>query len=102
MNAETALREALRAEMGWSDIEVDDFLTEHNLRAALAPAPTLDVERLRHLLAVALDPADDEAHEWCDVDSDGYHRFDSESFEREAREYAALAALDASIAEVTK
>jgi hypothetical protein len=45
--------------------------------------------RLRHLLAVALDPSEDEEHEWCDVTSGGEHTFDRFSFERDAR--AALA-----------
>ena len=48
-----------------------------------------EIARLRHLLAVAIDPDEDTAHEWCDEDSGGTHRFDRASFEVATR--AALA-----------
>jgi hypothetical protein len=49
-------------------------------------------ERLRHLLAVALDPSEDEDHEWCDEDGNAMHRFDRGAFEADVR--AALASKD--------
>jgi len=55
------------------------------LREARYAALVKENSRLRHLLAVALDPSEDEQHEWCDVTSDGEHTFDSFSFERDAR-----------------